>query len=399
MRRFVSILLAAALILGILPAIAPAAEAADTLTPIYNGNGYADYLAEAVLAEIPTDGMTDTEKVWAVYSWLITNCARQGSADTAYLTVDTETLTTFVEEANEKLDRGEIVLDDSGMYEAAYAASFGSDMLVYRVGNCAHFASALKLLLNHLGYPCDVIWGEFKNLDGTTYEHKWNDVQINGTWYWLDVRMDHANYLRTGTLSTQYFLITDTAAWAEEHIWDIESFPDKNTVTTQTSQNSQTSQGAAATDISVTVDGTSVVFSDASPLISAENRTLLPVSAVTQYMGCTTDWDNDTRTVRIDNEALGLTMYLRIGSTIMAVVDNTTGTLYGFRSDTAPELYWNRTYLPIRVVAEVFGYSVQWDNDTRTVIMSSGADPLSLTDVEPLTADDYDAVYALVGTF
>lgn len=395
MRRFVSILLTAALLLGAVPALSTAAAATDSRTPIYNGNGYADYLAEAVLAEIPLDGLSAREQIWAVYSWLIENCAREGEASTAYLTVDSAALTAFVEEANERLARGEIVLDDSSAYDVAYAASFGSDMLVYRVGNCAHFSCALKLLLNHLGFPSDVIWGEFQNLDGSVYEHKWNNVEIDGTWYWLDVRMDHANYLRTGVLSTQYFLISDTASWAESHIWDIETYPDKNVVSTAADTQSET-LSALAYDVEVTVDGELVVFTDAYPFISSENRTLLPLTAVSEYMGCTTAWDNDTRTVRVDNEELGLTMVMCIDSPVMVVKDNTTGEVYGLRTDVAPEIYNSRTYLPIRIVAEVFGYTVDWDNDTRTVILTSGGEVLDMSSADTITGNDFPALYTLL---
>ena len=34
----------------------------------------------------------------------------------------------------------------------------------------------------------------FVNNDGSTYEHKWNYVLVDGQYYWLDVRMDHAGY-------------------------------------------------------------------------------------------------------------------------------------------------------------------------------------------------------------
>ena len=45
-------------------------------------------------------------------------------------------------------------------------------------------------------------------------------VLLDGKYYWLDVRMDHANYDRTGTLNHTYFLVEDTAQWAKKHSWD-----------------------------------------------------------------------------------------------------------------------------------------------------------------------------------
>lgn len=46
----------------------------------------------------------------------------------------------------------------------------------------------------------------FVNNDGSTYDHKWNYVLVDGQYYWLDVRMDHAGYARTGSISHSYFL-------------------------------------------------------------------------------------------------------------------------------------------------------------------------------------------------
>lgn len=53
-----------------------------------------------------------------------------------------------------------------------------------------------------------------------TYMHKWNYVLVDGQYYWLDVRMDHANYARTGKINYQYFMITDLARWERSHSWD-----------------------------------------------------------------------------------------------------------------------------------------------------------------------------------
>ena len=78
----------------------------------------------------------------------------------------------------------------------------------------------LLVLLGHLGYDCRMIEGDFINNDGSTYMHKWNMVLLEDGYVWLDVRMDHANYERTGKLSYTYFLVEDTAQWEKKHKWD-----------------------------------------------------------------------------------------------------------------------------------------------------------------------------------
>ena len=101
-----------------------------------------------------------------------------------------------------------------------YVAYAAAQMMAYRVGECHNFAALLLVLLGHLGYDCRMIDGDFINNDGTTYMHKWNMVLLEDGYVWLDVRMDHANYERTGALSYTYFLVDDTAQWEKKHKWD-----------------------------------------------------------------------------------------------------------------------------------------------------------------------------------
>jgi len=93
-----------------------------------------------------------------------------------------------------------------------------------------------------------------------------------------------------------------------------------------------------------------------------DSRTLLPVRAVFEAMGGTVGWDNDTRIVSLDLD--GKRLYLQINNTICM---DGSGTYY--RMDTAPVIINNRTMLPIRAVVEFFDGTVEWDGDTRTVLI------------------------------
>ena len=90
-------------------------------------------------------------------------------------------------------------------------------------------------------------------------------------------------------------------------------------------------------------------------------RTLLPVRAVVEAMGGAVAWDEETQTaVLAKNDTIIL---LTIGSNI-AFLNETSHTL-----DTVPVTINDRTMLPIRFIAEGFGYEVGWDGDTQTVKM------------------------------
>ncbi|MBR2742424.1 MAG: S-layer homology domain-containing protein [Clostridia bacterium] len=237
-RKIISIALAAVMLLLLLPMSATAKTAAYGSIPIYIGYADIDYMADEILKEIPTEGKTPTEQIRAVHDWILKNCRRDGWDGTYYFDEDAiePAVQTYYNAMLKKLDRGEIVLrkdlEDEYMPRAndgsiflsydsrGYIASFAYDMMLTRTGNCAHFSALFAVLLGHLGFDCRLIDGEFINGDGSKVEHKWNYVLVDGKYYWFDVRMDHANYVRSGKLDYQYFMIEDTAAWSKQHSFD-----------------------------------------------------------------------------------------------------------------------------------------------------------------------------------
>lgn len=95
-----------------------------------------------------------------------------------------------------------------------------------------------------------------------------------------------------------------------------------------------------------------------TPLIR-DSRTILPVRAVVEEMGGKVGWEASTRTVTLtlDETVLKLSIDSKT-----AYVNDEEHAL-----DSAPVIINSRTMLPIRFVAEKFGYSVGWDAPTRTV--------------------------------
>lgn len=112
----------------------------------------------------------------------------------------------------------------------------------------------------------------------------------------------------------------------------------------------------------LTVDGVrSAIDSNGTTPILLRNRTMLPIRAVMEAMGGEVDWDGATRvvTVRLDGKALRL----QIGNPF--AWDG--GAFYPL--DSPPVLWNDRTLLPVRVVVEYFGGTVEWQGDTGTVVV------------------------------
>ena len=94
-----------------------------------------------------------------------------------------------------------------------------------------------------------------------------------------------------------------------------------------------------------------IVKGDAAPYVDGNWRTMVPVRALAETFGATVDFDNDTRVITIVD-----------GDTeIVMTVGETAYTVNGEEAnmDTAPVIGdSDRTYVPVRFVAEALGYTV-----------------------------------------
>ena len=93
-----------------------------------------------------------------------------------------------------------------------------------------------------------------------------------------------------------------------------------------------------------------LVTGDAAPYVNSDSRTMVPFRVLGETFGATVDWDQENQTVTYTYGDTTLTM--TIGSTTYTVngEDKTM--------DTAPVLNGDRTYVPVRFVAEALGYEV-----------------------------------------
>lgn len=116
-------------------------------------------------------------------------------------------------------------------------------------------------------------------------------------------------------------------------------------------------------EISVLLNAAKINFDQ--PPIVVNGRTLVPVRAVVEAMNGQVEWNDITQTVT-----------LSYGSNkILLTIDSTTAYLNGnsVSLDVAPQIINGRTLLPIRFVAESFGYVVDWVEDTKTVDIHNDA--------------------------
>jgi acetyl esterase/lipase len=116
--------------------------------------------------------------------------------------------------------------------------------------------------------------------------------------------------------------------------------------------------------------------------VMQNDRTLLPARAVVEAMGGTAQWDAATRTVTLTLGGTAIRMVIGSGTLHLNETPQTM--------DAPPAIMNGRTMLPIRFVAEGFGYDVDWDGAARTVTLT-GPDAQGASGGEKSPADASNA--------
>lgn len=121
-------------------------------------------------------------------------------------------------------------------------------------------------------------------------------------------------------------------------------------------------------EIDITIDGTALVFSGDDgmgiPFIDSAGRVQVPIRKALEKIGAAVSFEIDPgsgeRNILISKDK-SIIKLIAEDSTMRVNTD----TLYLL--DTAPHIIAGRTYMPIRAVSEVLGYSVSWDGASKMV--------------------------------
>ena len=120
-------------------------------------------------------------------------------------------------------------------------------------------------------------------------------------------------------------------------------------------------------DIKVIVDGRKIIF-DQPPIIE-NGRTLAPMRAVLEAMNIEVIWNPEEQLV-ITSRGDDMYVIFEIGSNIVDVCD-----YYDYSEqveiDVPAKIVNGRTLIPLRAIAEIYGCTVNWNGNTRTVLIQS----------------------------
>ncbi len=142
-------------------------------------------------------------------------------------------------------------------------------------------------------------------------------------------------------------------------------------------------------DIRVKIDGEQITFDVQPQLIN--DRTMVPLRAIFEALGATVSWDGATQTVTAYNEE-----YF-----VKATINNKIMIVNGVSKsmDIAPMLINERTLVPARFVAEAFGCDVEWDAETKTVIISNKEKTVSIPEYITDFSVEYSKEYDIYKVF
>lgn len=120
---------------------------------------------------------------------------------------------------------------------------------------------------------------------------------------------------------------------------------------------------AAEEGIKVYLEGRRINF-DVQPQ-TINNRTMVPIRAIFEAMGASVTWDDTTKTAISTKD--DITVKMTLNSTTEYINDT------AYTMDVTPVIISGRTLAPARYVAEAFGYYVNWDAMTQSVLISKEA--------------------------
>ena len=132
---------------------------------------------------------------------------------------------------------------------------------------------------------------------------------------------------------------------------------------------------ALAKDVDVVIDGEELSLDVAPQII--DGRVMVPIRGVLENLGALVKWDDETQTVSARKSSK--TVSLEIGSNDVTLDkgetnDDGSAKTETIQTDVAAQLVSDRTLVPLRVISEAMGYSVDWNDETYTVSITTDND-------------------------
>lgn len=120
----------------------------------------------------------------------------------------------------------------------------------------------------------------------------------------------------------------------------------------------------AEEDIRIYISGTELKSEQSAAVV--EGRTLVPLRAICEALGCKVSWNESTKSANIMSPTIILAVQLANETMAKRVIEDSEN-VKSIKLDVAPQLINGSTYVPVRAIAEGLDAAVIWGEKTKTI--------------------------------
>ena len=144
---------------------------------------------------------------------------------------------------------------------------------------------------------------------------------------------------------------------------------------------------AASSSAKIFLDGEQLNLTSGVKVANVNNNILIPIRVVSENLGFKVDWEKASQSVTVQNS----------NTTVKMIVGSKTAEIDGSQvsMNITPVLNGQTTLVPLRFVSSQMGMDVKWDNQKKTVFLSSSgsmSDPWTGEEGGPSTSEPDDEV-------
>lgn len=179
---------------------------------IYTGNVKVDTAAERIIESCTKPEMNKKEKLRAVYVHLVKNMEYSHKDGTIRVRV------TKNHKMNWKAKEKVLHSQNKVKYSSQFSAEYKN--LLTMQGTCKDMSGVMCILANHLGFKAGYQTGRYVRSDGSSTEHWWNYVIINGKKRYFDVQAANDSWDRHRSMpAVMGFCLRDgeSSGWKKHH--------------------------------------------------------------------------------------------------------------------------------------------------------------------------------------
>lgn len=311
-----------------------------------------DYIS-SVLDEIIKPEMGDSQKIQAVYDYMVYNYRHK--EDEASMPIIHES---YVLKAN------------------PFTNDVNFALPLYKNGSgvCDVFANMFRLFAIRLGFECNYVSGQYINRDGSEYGHGWNQILVFDQWYWVDVDIACTTYHRDGNQNIYLWYLYDDSSWINNHAWKRDAWPacDKQIVEKIKEEKTDVSVLAIPANSKVCVNGIEYLF-DAYNINGYNYFKLRDLAYVLNgsNKSFAVSWDSTLKCISLTENseyvAIGGEMQAKNGNVNNASCSKVKININGVEKILVAYNIGGNNYFKLRDIGQLLDFSINWDNVSKNI--------------------------------